>query len=121
MPSGLKPFQHEQHAHYITFTCFHRQQRLNLTAAKELFEATLERVRRWYGFDVFGYVVMPEHVHLLVSEPERSELATIVRSENCSFQSIPICAQEIRGVIRAELKNHIGLRRTRLRRMKSAN
>ena len=35
-----------------------------------MFEQTLERVRRWYGFCVFGYVVMPEHVHLLVSEPE---------------------------------------------------
>jgi putative transposase len=36
---------------------------------------SLERARRWYGFYVVGYVVMPEHVHLLISEPERSNLA----------------------------------------------
>jgi putative transposase len=36
---------------------------------------TLERVCRWYGFYVMGYVVMPEHVHLLISEPERGALS----------------------------------------------
>jgi putative transposase len=35
----------------------------------------LERVRQWYSFYVVGYVVMPEHVHLLMSEPERGTLA----------------------------------------------
>ena len=32
-------------------------------------------MRQWYGFYVAGYVVMPEHVHLLMSEPERGTLA----------------------------------------------
>jgi REP element-mobilizing transposase RayT len=35
------------------------------------FEAGLERVRRGFGLCVYGYVVMPEHVHLLISEPPR--------------------------------------------------
>ena len=43
------------------------------------FEQTLERVRRWYGLFIAGYVVMPEHVHLLVSEPERSTLAVAIQ------------------------------------------
>src|SRR5258708_4083478 len=51
----------------------------------------LERVRRRYRLVVLGYVVMPEHVHLLVSEPQRATLATaiqalklgVVRSLNC--------------------------------------
>lgn len=49
--------------------CFPRPMRVSS------FERTLERVRRWYGFYIFGYVVMPEHVHILLSEPERGELA----------------------------------------------
>jgi len=32
-----------------------------------VFEAALEAARVNYGFFVHGYVVMPEHVHLLVS------------------------------------------------------
>jgi REP element-mobilizing transposase RayT len=34
---------------------------------------TFEQTRRRYGFMVVGYVVMPEHVHLLISEPEKSD------------------------------------------------
>jgi putative transposase len=41
--------------------------------------SSLERARRWYGFYVVGYVVMLEHVHLLVSEPERSSLAVALQ------------------------------------------
>jgi hypothetical protein len=39
--------------------------------AAQMFEQALEEARTKYGFFVFGYVVMPEHVHILVSEPER--------------------------------------------------
>ena len=34
---------------------------------------------------VYGYVVMPEHVHLLVSEPERQTLADAVHFLKVSF------------------------------------
>ena len=39
--------------------------------ACDLFLEVMEQVRRRYRFVVVGYVVMPEHVHLLFSEPER--------------------------------------------------
>jgi REP element-mobilizing transposase RayT len=52
---------------------------LESLAAKNCFERELERVRRWYGCYINGYVVMPEHVHLLISEPERSELAVVIQ------------------------------------------
>jgi REP-associated tyrosine transposase len=47
---------------------------LNSARAKHVFEIELERARTWYKFEVFGYVVMPEHVHLLMSEPEKGRL-----------------------------------------------
>ena len=40
---------------------------------REVVERALEQVRRQYGFFVTGYLVMPEHVHLLVSEPEQAD------------------------------------------------
>ena len=52
---------------------------LDSLAAKETFEAELERVRVWYGCYIAGYVVMPEHVHLLISEPERSKLSVVIQ------------------------------------------
>ena len=48
--------------------------------AKRWLEQALEQARRQYGFYVTGYVIMPEHVHLLVSEPERSTLARALQA-----------------------------------------
>jgi putative transposase len=79
MPVGVRRYQHARHLHYITFTCYHRAPHLNTPVARDLFERTLERVRRWYGCCISGYVVMPEHVHLLLSEPERSELSVVLQ------------------------------------------
>jgi hypothetical protein len=39
-------------------------------ASRRIFESALERVRRSFRLQVYGYVVMPEHVHLLLSEPQ---------------------------------------------------
>jgi putative transposase len=75
MPSGLKRYQQAHQLHYITFTCFHRAPCLQTAASRDVFVHTFERVRRWYDFYLVGYVVMPEHVHLLISEPERRTLA----------------------------------------------
>jgi putative transposase len=48
--------------------------------ARDLFESALERVRRRYGFVVKGYVVMPEHVDLLVSEPHAEQLSGAIKA-----------------------------------------
>ena len=66
--------------HFLTFSCYRRRTYLSTVAAMELFEDALERVRRRYHFAVAGYVVMPEHVHLLVNEPQRSLLSRAIQA-----------------------------------------
>ena len=44
-----------------------------------IFERELEAVRARYGFVVAGYVLMPEHVHLLVGEPRLSSLSVALQ------------------------------------------
>src|SRR5271154_5126858 len=44
---------------------------LTTDESRRIFESALERVRRNYRLHVYGYVIMPEHVHLLVSQPRR--------------------------------------------------
>ena len=61
--------------HFVTFSCYRRQPLLGTAAAYGVFERELEAVRARYGFVVAGYVLMPEHVHLLVGEPRRSSLS----------------------------------------------
>jgi putative transposase len=52
---------------------------LDSAYARDQVVYALERVRRWYGFYVVGYVVMPEHLHLLISEPERAKLGLVLQ------------------------------------------
>jgi len=79
MPWGLKRYQQTGDLHFITFSCYRRAPLLGSGSARDTFAVTLERVRRWYGFYLTGFVVMPEHVHLLLSEPERGTLAVALQ------------------------------------------
>jgi len=79
VPWGLKRYRQTRQLHFVTFSCYHRQALLADPRVRNLFVQTLETVRRWYGFWLLGYVVMPEHVHLLLSEPERQTLALVLQ------------------------------------------
>ncbi len=70
MPWGLTRFHHTRQSHFVTFCCYYRSRRFTSDASCRVFESALERVRRNYRLRVYGYVVMPEHVHLLLSEPQ---------------------------------------------------
>jgi putative transposase len=78
---GPKPkrYQQQRCLHFITFSCYRRLPFLDSVAARQTFERELERVRSWYGCYITGYVVMPEHVHLLISEPERKTLSVVIQ------------------------------------------
>src|ERR1700761_1242663 len=75
MVEGLERRQEEGDLHFVTFSCFHRCGYLVDPAARDLFEDALARMCYIHQFDVFGYVVMPEHVHMLLGEPARDLLA----------------------------------------------
>ncbi len=80
MPSGLIRRLHTGNFHFITFSCFHRQPYLGTLTARDLFEDALERTRQRYRFVIAGYVVMPEHVHLLIGEPAKSDTAGVIHA-----------------------------------------
>ena len=80
MTQGLVRYQQSGGFHFITFSCYHRLPYLRTGAARDLFERSLEAMRIRYGFVVCGYVVMPEHVHLLVSEPKSAILSKAIQA-----------------------------------------
>jgi REP-associated tyrosine transposase len=80
MTEGLKRYQFEGDLHFVTFSCDQRRPYLASITARTLFEEALERVRQRYVLYVIGYVVMPEHVHLLLSEPQGAPLSKALHS-----------------------------------------
>jgi len=79
MPKGLVRYQQCECLHFLTFSCYRRQPLLDNSTACDVFERELEAVRIQYGFLVAGYVLMPEHVHLLVGEPHQSSLSVALQ------------------------------------------
>jgi putative transposase len=80
MPTGLVRYHHTGNFHFVTFSCYRRQQFFRSAAGRCLFERSLETMRLRYDFVVAGYVVMPEHVHLLVSEPKKALLSKAIQA-----------------------------------------
>ena len=88
MTKGLRRYQLAGDLHFVTFSCYQRKPYLSSPAACSLFEAVVERIRIRYGFSVIGYVVMPEHVHLLVSEPAGGPLSRALHAMKLSMSKL---------------------------------
>jgi putative transposase len=58
---------------------------LDATNRRDLYLAMLEQARNRYRFVVVGYVVTPEHIHLLISEPEEKTPSTVMRALKLGF------------------------------------
>ena len=79
MRNPLRRFYGRGDLHFITFSCYRRMPLLGTTRARNQFVRVLDEVRRKYEFKLLGYVVMPEHVHLLISEPRTATPSRIVQ------------------------------------------
>jgi putative transposase len=80
MPKGLKRYYGRDHLHFITFSCYRRLPLLGTPEARHLFVHALGKIRERYKFRLVGYVVMPEHVHLLISEPAQSTPSAVLQA-----------------------------------------
>src|SRR5579862_6564879 len=79
MPSGLHRTYGTDHLHFITNSCYQRRPFLASPQARDRFLSVLEQTRKRYHFVVVGYVVMPEHIHLLITEPEVGTPSTVMQ------------------------------------------
>ena len=80
MPLGLTRLQNEGDDHFITFSCYDRRPYLSSPTTRDLVERSLEQTRRKYNFAILAYVLMPEHLHLLLTEPPNKPLATALQA-----------------------------------------
>jgi putative transposase len=79
MPRGLKRHYGQGDLHFITFCCYHRRRYLQSVRARNLFVKMLEQARGKFDFKLIGYVIMPEHVHLLISEPQNGSVSRVLQ------------------------------------------
>jgi putative transposase len=79
MPRGLHRYYGADHLHFITCSCYRRLPLLRSARSRDRLLSVLEQTRMRYRFVVVGYVIMPEHIHLLLSEPEVGNPSTVMQ------------------------------------------
>jgi putative transposase len=79
MPRGLHRYYGAHHLHFITCSCYHRLPLLRSARSRDRLLSVLEQTRRRYRFVLVGYVVMPEPIPLLRSEPEVGTPSTVMQ------------------------------------------
>ena len=65
--------------HFVTFRCYRRRPYLATVHARNRFVKILDQVRRRQRFALAGYVVMPEHLHLLIGDPPAGTPSTVLQ------------------------------------------
>ncbi len=66
-------------AHFLTFSSFRRQPFFSGKDAPRWFLENLNNVKARLGFSLWGYVIMPEHVHLMLLPAKGSSISAILR------------------------------------------
>src|ERR1019366_1813182 len=79
MTKRLRRYLGTHDLHFITGSCYRRQPELGSTWRRDLFLTILEEARCMYRFVVHGYVVMPEHFHMLITEPEVGDPSVVMK------------------------------------------
>src|SRR5580692_11679034 len=93
MPRGLHRTYGANHLHFITTSCYQRLPGLGTASSRDHLLSILEQTRQLYCFVVVGYVVMPEHIHLLISEPEVGTPSTVMQvlKQRTAHALLPKC------------------------------
>jgi putative transposase len=60
-----KAFEEAGHAHELTFSCFQKLPLLGFTKTRDWLIESMERVRTSLEIEIWAYVLMPDHVHLV--------------------------------------------------------
>jgi putative transposase len=88
------------YSHFITTSCFQRRLLLGTPRSRDLFLEVMEEIRQRHQFVVVGYVVMPEHVHFLFTEPERGNPSLVLAALKQDFAHRLL--RELRATARAQ-------------------
>ena len=63
---ACRRFNEAGHAHALTFSCFCRRPFLSKDRSRMWLVEAIDQARQIHAFDLWAYVVMPEHAHLLL-------------------------------------------------------
>jgi len=74
----LRHYDHLGTARAINFSCYRRLRLLRDERDIKIVLEEIDKVRIRHGFALLGYVIMPNHVHMIIYPPDAIELGPII-------------------------------------------
>jgi putative transposase len=74
----LRHYDHDGAARFITFSCYRRFRIFESVSAINILIEQLSTLRSEFGIQILGYVIMPEHVHLVLWPPAGVGLGMLI-------------------------------------------
>jgi putative transposase len=74
----VKHYDHQRDAHMLTFSCFHRLPLLSKERTILWFVQAVARSRIKYQFDLWAWVAMPDHAHVLIWPREEGYSTAVI-------------------------------------------
>lgn len=65
---------------FLTFSCYQRLPLLGNPAIRDVFAIALANARHRYAFKLYAWVIMPEHVHLLLRPEDGADVTRPLRA-----------------------------------------
>jgi putative transposase len=75
-----KRYDETGQAHYLTFTCFQNQPFLKGNKARQWLIDSIKSAKLKHSFDLWAWVIMPEHLHVLIFPNEGIRIRDILFS-----------------------------------------
>ena len=63
---------------FVTFSTYHRKSILTKDTTRRIVIDHIDGIRRTYSLKLLGYVLMPDHVHVVIYPPDGLELGRII-------------------------------------------
>lgn len=76
----IRHFDEPGHAHFLTFSCYHRLPLFTKDRTCNWFVETLRTAKMHHEFHLWAWVIMPEHVHLLIWPTQPNSIPDILKS-----------------------------------------
>ena len=74
----LRHFDNVGTARFVTFNCYRNEHGFQSESSKSDFLIFLNEARDNHKFKIFGYVIMPTHVHLILYPPDGMKLGLVI-------------------------------------------
>lgn len=95
MLSSMPPIRQRLETYAITISTFHRQPHFETTSHADLFLQTILRYRAQGKFQLHGFAIMPDHVHLLITQVDSTAKSIQLIKGGYSFATRKLTSSEI--------------------------